>query len=120
MAAADPMTLDAVLIAQAQRTAAGMTLSSSANPVGNGIPMANPTGLTRATETSTLIGKGRLTPASVIGGRMAESTSTAARISIRILLNLPISKRTSRLLAKLPRPLDRSIEKITTVRAYVG
>ena len=89
MAAADPITLDAALMAQAQRTEAGITLSSSVNPVGNGMPMANPTGLIRATETNTLRGKGRLTPASAIGGRMAESTSTAARMSIRTLLQSP-------------------------------
>ncbi len=117
MAAAEPSTLEAAFTAQAHRTDAGITLSSSVNPVGNGMPMAKPSGLMSATVISTFKANGSHTPPSQIGVTIsASSTFSAATIisTVRSLAGLPCTRR---LLAKLPQPLESSMEKMMTVRA---
>ena len=68
MAAAEPRTLAAALMDQAQRTFAGMMCSSLLKPEGKGMPMANPGGAMSSTEMSTLSANGSPTPPSVTGG----------------------------------------------------
>ena len=117
MAAAEPRTLDAAFTDHAQRTVFGRVFSSRLSPVGNGIPMAKPTGLISATVISALTGSGSATPLSEIGATTAARVSTAATISTMARLKRPKSPRIRLLLAKLPQPLDSSMEKMMTVSA---
>ncbi len=87
MAAAEPRTLEAALMDQAQRIADGMAFSRSVRPVGKGMPMAKPTGLMRATEMRTFNAKGSATPPSATGVTTAASVNTAATISTMIMLS---------------------------------
>src|SRR5579875_2028146 len=117
IAAADPITLEAALTAQAQRTVLGAILSRIDSAVGKGIPMANAAGAISATEIKTFTANGNPTPLSEIGVTVRASSVMVQAINTRQFANLLKSPLMKRRLTKLPAPLASSMEKTITVRA---
>src|SRR5690242_4667138 len=87
IAAADPSTLAAAFSAQAQRTARGYSAPRRDKPIGNGIPIRNPAGATRATVTAIFRASGQPTPDSLIGAARNARAETAAATAINTVLN---------------------------------
>ena len=113
---ADPITLDAALIAQAQRTDAGIIFSSMERPVGNGIPIAKPTGAINATAQRTLTANGRATPLSTMGVSTAEALQWRRQCHQHAAESLHFAPYQV-FTVQLPAPLEISMEKMMTVSA---
>src|ERR1700722_7304497 len=120
IAPAEPITLDAAFSDQAQRTDEGCRSSNRVRPIGNGMPIAKPAGAISSTVTEIFTHNGQPTPPASTGATTAAIIATSATTAQRAIDNFPWDRPIKRRLQKLPIPLDSSIEKITTVSAYVG
>ena len=84
------------------------------------MPMTKPSGAINPTVNATFSAHGSHTSEDSNGVTTIASSAVSSAISPRTLTILPSLRPSRRLLMKLPAPLDTSIEKITTVSAYVG
>src|ERR1700722_17281543 len=117
MAPADPNTLAAALMDQAQRIEGAWMCSRRRRPLGNGTPIRNAPGAMQIAVMATLADIGQPAAAAATGAAAnaipAIRIATAPRIHIR-RRSLP---RTRRRRKELPTPLAASIENTITVRA---
>ena len=74
----------------------------------------------RATVIAIFSGSGNQTRAESRPERTTASRAVSSAIRPNALMRRPSLRPSRRVLRKLPRPLETSMEKITTVRAYVG
>ena len=85
------------------------------------MPIRKPTGAISSVVISIFTGSGSPTPASLIGAAMNASSDTAMVTESSTNRKLaPEASRATRLLKKLPSPLDTSMENMMIVSAYVG
>src|SRR5208283_758353 len=128
IASTEPSTLDAAFIAHAHSTAPllmeGMTSlsmfdESARKPLGKGIPMARPSGISSAALISSFTTNGKPTSAPSSGGKRNTQTNRAITMTA-IAQATRVGSWNQRRESRLPMPLESSIRKMTTVSAYVG
>src|SRR5437764_10201806 len=113
----DPSTLAAAFNDQAHRTDGACHSSSRRSAVGNGIPITNPRGAIQATVSTTFNPRGSQTSDDSVVDTTTANSAVISAMHPRTLINRPSLFPSTRVLAKLPSPLETSIEKITTINA---
>src|SRR5208283_3184338 len=128
IASTEPSTLDAAFIAHAHSTAPRFVESPSSvaalyerarKPLGKGIPIARPSGISSAALINSFATNGRPTSIPNSGGKANTQTNRAITMTA-IAQTTRVGWRNQRRESRLPMPLESSIRKMTTVRAYVG